>query len=109
MSTCSATLSLSDILLEVSSDGDTQAQLQVANHAHSDGSFPKSAGIANFSWIKLRDQKWFCGWIWGADSERSVLSHGSLPSTGITSSKPVTVNELACNSTMKCGFHIYLI
>jgi hypothetical protein len=88
-------LSLSDIQHDVS-DFDNQAHRQAAINAHSTHGC-KCAVTPNFSWIKLREQRWFCGWIWGVDAEYSAQSQSSPINAVSTSSKPVTVNELACN------------
>jgi hypothetical protein len=69
----------------------------------------KSAANPNFSWIKLREQKWFCGWIWGVDTERFNNLQSYSTSSVIVSSKPVTVNELACKLSMKHPSHTQLM
>jgi hypothetical protein len=86
----------SDILLEVVQDGETTALNVCA----------RSIGI-NISWIKLRDERWFCGWLWGLQSTPSTLTLQSSSTVAVsTASKPVTVSELGCNVSNQRLFHI---
>jgi hypothetical protein len=90
---CSSPVEPSDIVLEVMQD-ETAGQTTEA---------PSNEGIecansisVDVSWIKLRDQRWFCGWLWAATL--SSLETQSSPTVAVLNeSKSVTVNELACN------------
>jgi hypothetical protein len=74
-----AVLEPSDIALEVA-DCDTPEQN--ASHALTrQGSGCRASIGVDVSWIKLREQRWFCGWNW------AVVAG--------TASKPVSVNDLA--------------
>jgi hypothetical protein len=70
-----------------------------------DGVCKRSVSV-DISWIRLRDQRLFCGWMWGADSSPATQSHAPLPlaNTVRTANQPVTVNDLAGNVATRCNF-----
>ncbi len=91
-----AVLEPSDVVLEVA-DCDTPGQ--TASHALTrQGSDCTSSACVDVSWIKLREQRWFCGWNWTVESLSSQSSSTKNVVTG-TANKPVSVNDLAGNFT----------
>jgi hypothetical protein len=88
-----AVVDTADILLEV----DCDTPRQTASHVlSSEGNDCRRSIIIDVSWIRLRDQRWFCGWIWSVDAaSSSMLSQTSSTSTALAASKPVSVSDLA--------------
>ncbi len=97
-----AVLQPSDIFLHVD-DGDTPCE--TASHVLS----RQGSDSIDVSWIRPRDQRWFCGWIWGVDAASLPSpSHnfGSSVDAGVAARKPVSVNDLAGdNAFMYCNTH----
>lgn len=85
-----AALEPSDILLEIPQDiNDAHLSSDLCNHTRS--------VTVDASWIRLRDQSFFCGWIWGAGASSSLQSLTSLTKAVRAANQPVTVNDLAGN------------
>jgi hypothetical protein len=88
-----AVVDTADILLEV----DCDTPRQTASHVISrEGNDRSRSIIIDVSWIRLRDQRWFCGWIWSADAAlSSTQSQTSSISAALAANKPVSVSDLA--------------
>jgi hypothetical protein len=87
----------SDILLEIPQEiNDAHLSSDLCNRT-------RSVSV-DVSWIRLRDQRFFCGWIWGAGVSSSLQSHTSSTKAVRAANQPVTVNDLAGNFAAACFF-----